>query len=121
MIAMGHRFVTAVRSMNMAITIMHRDTAARIGVADFDHMLIDMIFVRMVQVTIMKIVHVVAMLDRRMATAWTMLMGVIFVLVTSHEMSPRVLSARRRTRRCDQRYLKAGTQYNYRNKITVIA
>jgi hypothetical protein len=59
---------------------------AGIGIAPgyFEHVLIDMIFVRMMQVTVMQIVDVVVMLDGGVAAARSMLMRMVCVFFTGH-------------------------------------
>ncbi len=119
MIAMGHGFVTTAWAMDMVMgmaqRVADRGAAVRVDRADFNHMLVDMILMGVMQMAIVQIVHVIAMLNGGVATARAMLMRVIVVLITSHEFAPRSTRVRIRTRHCDQRYPIASLQYNYRN------
>ena len=83
-IAMRNRLVATAGAMNVTRFVA---TAAVVGGAlvgvtgrYFDHVLIDMIAVRVVQVTIMQIIGVAAMANRGVPAAWTMLVGMIGVV-----------------------------------------
>ena len=82
-------------------------------------MLVHMVFMGMVQVTIMKIVHMVAVLDGRMATARAMFMGMVVVLVASDgdHSTPRATPI---ARPISNRYPQTRAIYNHRNFIAVI-
>lgn len=59
--------------------LIRRRTSRGILVARLDDMLIDMTFVRMVQMPIVQIVDMVAMANGSMPTSWAVLMCVISV------------------------------------------
>jgi hypothetical protein len=52
-------------------------TAHRIGGADLEDVLVDMIFVHVVQMAVMNVVDMAVMTHGRMPAVWTMLMGVV--------------------------------------------
>ncbi len=83
-IAMRNRLVTAPGPMHMAGlktgTAMLRRAAVRIAVGYLDHMLVDMIAVRMVQVTVMKVVDVVAVPNGDMTAPGAVLVVMVGVL-----------------------------------------
>jgi hypothetical protein len=87
-VAMGHRFVAAAGSVNMVMVMakgsVHRRTCVRIGRGHLKRMFINMVAMRVMQVAIVKIVHMIAVPDGRMTTARAVLMGMVFVLVASH-------------------------------------
>ena len=82
-IAMGHRLMAAIRPMHMAgimaLAGLAVVAAVRVLGADLDDMLIDMIAMRVMEVPIVKIIHMVAMADGGMAAILTVLMRVIVV------------------------------------------
>lgn len=86
MVAMGHHRVTAVRPVHMirimTAALMARSASCRVLFTHLQPMLVHMIAMHVVQVTIMKIIHVVAMLNGLMATVFTMLMIVIQMNLT---------------------------------------
>lgn len=95
MIAMGHRLVSAIGSMDvsrlMAGAAVIRRAGIRIGLRNLDLMLVDVIAMRMVQVPIVKIVDMVAMPQSDMAAPRTMrvCMAVMVSLRTrAHFQSP---------------------------------
>jgi len=103
-IAVRHGLVAASRPMPVIAivtrTAMLGRAAVRVLCAHGDHMLVDMIAVRVVQVSVVEIVDVTVMSYGRMAAPWTMLMGVILVnrMIVGHwpllaRVSPRVRSA----------------------------
>jgi hypothetical protein len=57
--------------------IVRRSAVGRVDITDFQHVFIDVIVVRVMQMAVMEIVDVILMLDRRMAAAGTMLVGVV--------------------------------------------
>jgi len=68
---------------------MGRGTDGGIGFADRNHMLIDMVAVGEVQVAIVQIIDVAIVTNGGMAAIWTVLVGMIGMLVASgHEVSP---------------------------------
>lgn|GEM_PF-1610679 len=89
-VTVGNRFMTTSWPMHMtwlvACTGMVRGAAVRISVRDLKPMFIDMIPMRMMQVTIVQVVNVAIMFDRRMAAVRTVRMIVIFVnIAAAHE------------------------------------
>jgi len=92
-IAVRHRRVTATRSVHMAglvaTAVVVRRAAVRIFRADFESVLVDMIAMRVVQVTVMQVVDMVAMSDGGVATVRTVLMvvmGVVRFVAGAHAM-----------------------------------
>lgn len=95
MVAVRHGLVSAARTMpvvlRMAIAGMVRGAGGRIARVDVQDMLVDMIAVRMMKVTVVKIVYVVAVPYGDMAAAGAMLVWMIvvnLVLVVGHVASP---------------------------------
>jgi hypothetical protein len=93
MIAMRHGLVAAPRPMRMArfVTGMSvlRSAMVRVDGVYFDHMFIHMIVMRMVEMTIMQIIDVVAMANRNMAASRSVLMrmiGMSGVVVFGHRL-----------------------------------
>ena len=87
-ITMGNRFMATARSMHM-VSIMTRAvmafcTGVWVHISYFNDMLIDMIPMGVVKMTIVEVVDVVAVLDRRVATVWTMDMIVILMNCANH-------------------------------------
>ncbi len=84
-VAMRHSFVATVGAMNVVSVVLSRviwRAGIRVLVADRDHMLIDVIAVRMMQVPIVQVVHVAVVFDRRVPTALAVL---VFVVVAGME------------------------------------
>lgn len=75
-IAMGHGFVSAARAVGVSAPGIGR-TARGVGVADLNDVFVDMVLVRVVQMTIMEVVDMVTMAHGRVSAVRTMLMGVI--------------------------------------------
>ena len=84
MIAVWYRFMAAVRTMRVirfvTTTGMTRGAAIRIASGDADHMLVDVAFVRVVQMAIMQVVDVIAVTHGRVPATGPMLMSVIRVV-----------------------------------------
>lgn len=82
-VAVGHGLVAARWTVLVrrfaAGALLRRRTSRGIPVARLDDMLVDMTFVRMVQVPVMQVVDVVAMANGGMPTPWAVLMPVIGV------------------------------------------
>lgn len=80
-IAVRHGIMAAARAMNMILAVAdmvrQRPAARRIDRADLDHMLVDVIAMRMMQVSIVKIVDVIAMAHGDVTTVGAMHMTVI--------------------------------------------
>lgn len=78
MITMRHRRVAAVRPVHMPILVLalQRMTAVRVLIGHRQDVLIHMVLVRMMKVTVMQIVYVTIMPDRRMPAARPVLMRV---------------------------------------------
>lgn len=90
-VAVGNRLMTAPRPMHVvqivARTGVIRGAGVWIGVRDLESMLIDMISMRVVQMTIVQVINVAIMFNRRMTTARTVLMFVIFVNIAAAHVS----------------------------------
>jgi len=93
-VTVGNRFMTTSWPMHMtwlvAFTGMVRGAAVRIGVRDLKPMFIDMISMRMVQMTIVQVINVTVMFYRRMTAVGTMFVGMIFVNVAAHVSLPQM-------------------------------
>ena len=92
-IAMRHRFVTASRAVAMrrimAAATVFRAAAVRVGGTDFDDVLVDMPVVWVLQMTVIQVVQVPLVANRKMATAGTMHVQMIGVSsVGCHALSP---------------------------------
>jgi hypothetical protein len=83
-VAVGDRLMTTAGSVDMIscvrAALVVRRALVRVGGRDLELMLVDMIGVHVMQVAVVNIVHVVAVLDRRMAAAGAMLMIVVGVM-----------------------------------------
>ena len=90
MVAVRHCFMAASRSMHMSFlvpaAVVVRRAAIGVFIGDFNHMLVHMVLVRVMKVTVMQVVHMVVVLDRRVTAIWTVLMRVGFVMgkIASH-------------------------------------
>jgi hypothetical protein len=98
MIAMRHSFVPAAWSMNMTLfmtdMVMQRMASIRVGFADFDDVLIDMIAMRVMQMAIVEIIHVIAMFYGGVAAADPVLMVMVVMMrqiAVGHCILPPVL------------------------------
>jgi hypothetical protein len=82
-IAVGNRLVTAAGAVDMArfmaAALMVRCAAVGIVAGHLDHVLIDMTFVRVVEVTIVQIVHVVVVTHGGVAARRPMLVSMLRV------------------------------------------
>jgi hypothetical protein len=68
-VAVGHGFVAAARTMHVVPAGVYRMTAIGVGGTDFDCMLVVVVFVGIVQVSVVEIIRVVTVADGRVATA----------------------------------------------------
>jgi hypothetical protein len=75
-IAVRHRFVSAARTMRMSAAGLGR-AAHGVSIANLDNMVVDMIFMQVMQMTIVQIIDMVVMAYSRVPTVGTMLMCVI--------------------------------------------
>lgn len=94
-ITMRHRLVPATGTMHMVGLVaggaMLGRATVRIALRHFDHVLVDMIDVRMMQVSVMQIVHVIAVAHGDVSAARAVLMRVVLVMGQSasrHERPP---------------------------------
>jgi hypothetical protein len=82
-VAVGHRIVTTVGTMRMGRVVtgtdMTRLAPGRVGVVDRDDVLVDVIAVRVVQVTVVQVVDVVPMPHGRVAAVGAVNVGVALV------------------------------------------
>lgn len=95
MVAMGHCLMPAARSVPvlavMTAAIVVGRAALGIVRPNVDHVLVDMAFMRMMKVPIVKVVDVVAMLDGDMPAIGPVGMGVILMdpmVLVGHDCSP---------------------------------
>jgi hypothetical protein len=75
-ITVWHLFVSAARTMRMRAPGFER-AAHGVGIANLDNMFVDMIFMHVMQMTIVQIIDMVVMAYSRVPTVGTMLMCVI--------------------------------------------
>jgi hypothetical protein len=75
-ITVRHLFVSAARTMRMRAPGLGR-AARGVGIANFDNMFVDMIFMHVMQMTIVQIIDMAVMAHSRVPTVGTMLMCVI--------------------------------------------
>jgi hypothetical protein len=80
-VAVRHRLVATVGAVLMACLMptaaMVRGAAVGILVRDLDHMLVDVTFVRVVEVAVVQIVDMVAVMHRSVSAARSVLMGMV--------------------------------------------
>jgi hypothetical protein len=80
-VAVGHRGVTAVRTMdmprNMATAAVLGGALCRVGAVDVKPMLLDTLAIRMMKMAVVKIVHVIVVLDGLVPAVGTVLVRVV--------------------------------------------
>ncbi len=83
-VAVRHRFVSTAGAMHMTRLVISAAVVgiAAVGVAvgDLDHVLVNVISMRVVKVPVVQVVDVVAVLDGDMAAPGTMRVGVVVML-----------------------------------------
>jgi hypothetical protein len=79
-IAVRHAFMSAVWPMRVRAPGLRR-AARRVGLADFDNMFVDMIFMNVMQMTIVEIIDMAMMAHGRVSTVRTMPMSVIRMML----------------------------------------
>jgi hypothetical protein len=79
-IAMGHRFVPAGRTMPVRAARLRRALHG-VGGIDRDRVLVDVIFVHVVQVPVVQVIDVAGMAHRRVAAVGTMLVRVVGMML----------------------------------------
>lgn len=77
-IAMRHLRVAAVGTMYVFFTF-DRATTIRIGFADFDHMFVDVTVMRVMQVSVMKVINMAFVLDGGMSAFFAVLVWMVFM------------------------------------------
>ncbi|WP_437895063.1 hypothetical protein [Sorangium sp. So ce124] len=92
MIAVGHGLMAAACPVRVRLLVvgacMARRARVRVLLADREHVLIEVIAVRMMQVSIVQVIDVVLMTQRLMSTSLPMNMGVRFMcLVVVHRLA----------------------------------
>jgi hypothetical protein len=75
-ITVRYGFVSAARTMRVRAPVLGR-AAQGVGIANLDHMFVDMISMHVMQMTIVQIIYMAVMAHSRVSTARTMLMCVI--------------------------------------------
>lgn len=96
MVAVWHGLMPTAGTMNvvgiMPVAGVGRGTPLRIGVVHVNHVLVHMILVGVMEVTVVKIIYVVAVTDGRVATIGAMLMvmiaGMLIVAVAHRPLLP---------------------------------
>jgi len=79
-ITVGYAFMSAVWPMRVRAPGVRR-AARGIGLAHFDNMFVDMIFMNVMQMTIVEVIDMAMMAHSRVSTARTMLMSVIRMML----------------------------------------
>jgi hypothetical protein len=108
MLAVRHRFVPAVRPVDMPVRMMRLIAAAvRMLGVDGNHMLVDMIPVRVMEMAVMQIIDMPLMPDRLVAAAGPVLVRMVAVHAMIAHISSLPVSAHPNTalltRRCVNR------------------
>jgi hypothetical protein len=75
-VAVRHRFVSAVRAMRVRAACLRR-ALHRVGGVDRDHVLVDVIAVHVMEMAVVKIVDMAVMANRSVSAIRTMLVGVV--------------------------------------------
>lgn len=87
-IAVGHRLMTATGAMHMVRVVpgalMRGGATVGVGVRYLDHVLVDVILMRMMQVSIMQVIGMTIVFDGRMAAARAMFVIVVGMLLAAH-------------------------------------
>jgi hypothetical protein len=79
-ITVRHLFVSTVRTMGMRAPVLGR-AAQGVGIANLDHVLVDMISMHVMQMTVVQIIDVAVMAYSRVSTVGTMLVCVIRMML----------------------------------------
>jgi hypothetical protein len=79
-VPVGHGFVSAARSMCVSAPGIGR-AAQGISVADLDNMFVDVVFVRVMQMTIVEVIDMAMMAQSCVSTARTMFMSVMRMMM----------------------------------------
>jgi hypothetical protein len=92
MVAVRHPFMAAIRTMNVPFIVAGAVMVSRASVGvrcvHFEHVLIDMIAVHVVQVPVMQVIDVPVMADRLMPAVWSVLVSVVSMrLAVVHQNS----------------------------------
>jgi hypothetical protein len=92
MIPVRNGFMTAARAMHVVCVVPPASvvggTASRVGFVNVDRVLIDVVFVEVMEVTVVKVVHVITVLHGRMATIGPVLMAMFRVRFAGHDRAP---------------------------------
>lgn len=96
-IAVGHGFVAAAGAVLMALlvfaAVVSRRARGRIGAADFELVLLDVLAVLMVQMAVVEIIDVAVVFHRGVAAVRTVLVVVVRVLVSQGQSPFRAAGA----------------------------
>ena len=94
MVAVRHPFVAAIRTMKVPYVVAGAVMVSRASVGvrcvHFEHVLIDMIAVHVVQVPVMQVIDVLVMADCLMPAVWPVLVSVASMLLAFVHHSPSV-------------------------------
>ena len=92
MIPVRNGFVTAAGAMHMACVVPPASVvsraASRVGFINVDPVLIDVVLVGMMQVAVVKVIHVITMLHSGVATIGPVLMAMLGVRFAGHDRDP---------------------------------
>ena len=85
MVAVRHRFVAAIGTVDVSCVVTGAIMASRASVrvrrVHFEHVLIDMVPVHVVQVSVMQVIDVTVMADRLMPAGWPVPVSVVSMLL----------------------------------------
>lgn len=91
-VAVGHCRVTAAGTMNVICIVtgagVGRGAGRRVDLIDAENMLVDVGVMGMVQMAVVKVVDVAVVNNRDVTAVWTVNVGVIKMLDTSHGRAP---------------------------------
>ena len=94
MVAVRHPFMAAIRTMNVPFIVTGAVMVSRASVGvrcvHFEHVLIDMIAVHVVQVPVMQVIDVPVMADRLMPAVWSVLVSVVSMRLAFVHHNPSV-------------------------------
>ena len=92
MIPVRNGFVTAAGAMHMACVVppasVVSGAASRVGFINVDPVLIDVVLVRVMEVAVVKVIHVITMLHGGVATIGPVLMAMLRVHFAAHDRVP---------------------------------
>ena len=92
MISVGNGFVTTARAMHMVCVVppacVVRGAASRVRLIHVDRVLIDVVLVGVMEMAVVKVVHVIAMLHGGVAAIGSVLVAMLGVGFAGHDKAP---------------------------------